>query len=87
MFDRRAICPKLGEFDQDFSKMSNSGAERGGRGGWGGQRIVQQQELYLAGGHEIVVGGLEAQLIVAAIFTKSRLRIRMYISAWGKQRE
>ena len=34
MFDRRAICPKLG--DQDFSKMSNSGAERGGRGGWGG---------------------------------------------------
>ena len=33
MFDRRAICPKLGEFDQDFSKKSKSGAERAGEGG------------------------------------------------------
>ena len=54
-------------------------------GGGGVQRIVQQRELYLAGGHEIVVGDLEAHLIVEAIFTKSQLRIRMYISAWGNQ--
>ena len=33
----------------------------------------------LAGGHGNVARGLETHLIVAVIFTKSRLRIRMYI--------